>query len=49
MDLPIKSLTLKHAQKHEKELEDLKKSIAELEGMTPKHMWITELSNLKYN
>jgi DNA topoisomerase II len=47
LDLPIKSLTLKHAAKHEKDLEDLKASIAELEKITPKQMWITELNALK--
>ena len=47
LDLPIKSLTLKNAQKHEKDFEDLKQKITEIEKMTPKDMWITELNNLK--
>jgi DNA topoisomerase-2 len=47
LDLPIKSLTLKHALKHEKDLETLKKSIAELESQTPRKMWLKELKNLE--
>ena len=46
LDLPIKSLTLKNAQKHEKDLEDLKAKIKEIEGTTPKQMWLTDLQNL---
>jgi DNA topoisomerase-2 len=46
LDLPIKSLTLKNAQKHEKDLEDLKQKITEIEKLTPKDMWITELNAL---
>lgn len=46
MNLPISSLTLKNAQKHEKNLEDLKQAIANLEQMTAKHMWKNELQNL---
>ncbi len=44
LDLPIKSLTLKNAQKHEKDLDDLRKSIKDLEGTDPKDMWLSELS-----
>lgn len=47
LDLPIKSLTLKNAQKHEQDLENLKQKITETEKMTPKQMWITEL--MKFN
>jgi DNA topoisomerase-2 len=47
LDLPIKSLTLKNAQKHENDLEELKKKISEIEKTTPKKMWVTELSALK--
>lgn len=47
LDLPIKSLTLKNAQKHEQDLEELKKKIAEVEAMTPKQMWVKELSQLE--
>lgn len=47
LDLPIKSLTLKNAQKHEKDLDDLKQKIAEIEKTTPKDMWVTELNALK--
>ena len=46
LDLPIKSLTLKNAQKHEKDLEDLKKKIKEIEGTTPKQMWLNDLQVL---
>jgi DNA topoisomerase-2 len=46
LDLPIKSLTLKHALKHEKDLECLKKSIADMEAQTPRGMWRKELKNL---
>ena len=46
LDLPIKSLTLKHALKHEKDLEGLKKSIADMEAQTPRGMWKKELKNL---
>jgi DNA topoisomerase-2 len=45
LDLPIKSLTLKNAQKHEKDLEDLRALIAEIEASNAKKMWIDELSN----
>jgi DNA topoisomerase-2 len=47
MDLPIKSLTLKHALKHENDLETLKKNIAELEAQTPRNMWLRELKNME--
>jgi DNA topoisomerase-2 len=47
MDLPIKSLTLKNAQKHENDLEELKKKIAEIEKTTSKQMWLDELNSLK--
>jgi DNA topoisomerase-2 len=46
MDLPIKSLTLKNAQKHENDLEELKKKIAEIEKTNPKQMWLDELKLL---
>jgi DNA topoisomerase-2 len=46
LDLPIKSLTLKNAQKHEKDLEDLKVKIQEIEGTTPKQMWLHDLQVL---
>ena len=44
LDLPIKSLTLKNAQKHEKDLEDLKNKITEIEKTTPKQIWLDELN-----
>lgn len=44
MDLPIKSLTLKTAQKHENDLEELKKKIKEIESTTPKDIWLEELT-----
>jgi DNA topoisomerase II len=46
MDLPIKSLTLKNAQKQEKDLEDLRAKIVELEGKTPSGMWLEDLEKL---
>jgi DNA topoisomerase-2 len=47
MDLPIKSLTLKNAQKHENDLNELKEKIKELEGKTGKDLWITDLEKLE--
>lgn len=47
MDLPIKSLTLKNAQKHEHDLEILKQKIKELESKTPKQLWLDDLEKLK--
>jgi DNA topoisomerase-2 len=46
MNLPISSLTLKNAQKHERDLEELKNSISSLEKMTSRQMWKNELQNL---
>lgn len=46
LNLPIASLTLKHAQKHEKNLEELRQSIVELESQTPKKMWLKELTGI---
>lgn len=46
LDLPIKSLTLKNAQKHEGDLEELKKKITETEKTTPKELWVCELTKL---
>jgi DNA topoisomerase-2 len=47
MNLPIASLTLKHALKHEKDLETLKQQITELENTTSKELWLKELSLVK--
>jgi benzoyl-CoA reductase/2-hydroxyglutaryl-CoA dehydratase subunit BcrC/BadD/HgdB len=47
MDLPIKSLTLKNAQKQENDLEELRKKIAELENKTPSSLWLEDLEKLK--
>jgi DNA topoisomerase-2 len=47
MNLPIASLTLKQAQKHEKDLTELRQNIVDLEAQTPRGMWLTELSLLK--
>lgn len=47
LDLPIKSLTLKNAQKHEDDLEELKRKIVELEGKTASGMWLEDLEKLK--
>jgi DNA topoisomerase-2 len=43
LDLPIKSLTLKHAQKHQADLEALERNISNLEKETPTNMWKKEL------
>jgi len=48
LNLPIASLTLKHAQKHEKDLADLKHHITELEKTTAPGMWTQELETLKF-
>ena len=48
LNLPIASLTLKHAQKHEKDLADLKAQIVDLEGKTAKSLWLEDLTNLKF-
>jgi DNA topoisomerase-2 len=47
LNLPIASLTLKHAKKHEQDLADLRGEIEMLEKMTAKHMWTTELKQIK--
>jgi len=47
LNLPIASLTLKHAQKHEKDLEDLKSQIADLETKTPKDIWLKDIQQMK--
>ena len=46
MNLPISSLTLTNAKKHEDSLAQLKESILKLENTTPKQMWKIELQNL---
>jgi DNA topoisomerase-2 len=46
MNLPIASITLTNAEKHEKALVDLVRKIGELEARTPKDMWKSELSAL---
>jgi DNA topoisomerase-2 len=48
LNLPIASLTLKHAQKHEKDLMDLKAQIVDLEGKTAKSLWLSDLEHLKF-
>jgi DNA topoisomerase-2 len=47
MNLPIASLTLKHAQKHEQDLANLRTEILAMESTTSRKMWFTELSCLK--
>jgi DNA topoisomerase-2 len=47
LNLPIASLTLKHAQKHEKDLEDLRFHIEKLEKTTAPGLWQEELGKLK--
>ena len=46
LNLPIASLTLKHAQKHEQNLIELRDSIKELESQTPKGIWLRELKQV---
>ena len=46
LDLPIKSLTLKNATKHENDLVELKQKIERLTALTPKQMWLDDLKNL---
>lgn len=43
MDLPVYSFTAETIAKHEKNLEDLKKKIAEIEKTTPPEMWLHDL------
>ena len=47
MDLPIKSLTLKNAQKQENDLEELRAKIAELDRKTPSGLWLEDLARLR--
>ena len=47
MNLPIASLTLKHAQKHEKDLAELRQNIVDLEAQTSKGIWLDELKSMK--
>jgi len=46
MNLPIASLTLKHALKHENDLTELRENIVDLEAQTPRGMWLSELKKL---
>jgi hypothetical protein len=46
MNLPIASLTLTNAKKHEDALANLKAQIEELEAKTPRDMWQSELQKL---
>ena len=46
LNLPIASLTLKHAHKHENDLTELRKSISEMENTNARVMWFNELSSL---
>jgi hypothetical protein len=48
MNLPIASLTLTNATKHEKELGELKARISEMEAKTPKQLWLDDLKKLKF-
>lgn len=45
LDLPIKSLTSTHAQKHRDEFEYLKKKITELEKKSPEELWLDDLDS----
>jgi DNA topoisomerase-2 len=46
MNLPIASLTLKHALRHENDLQQLRQNIVDLEAQTPRGMWLSELKKL---
>jgi len=46
MNLPISSLTLKQAKKHQDDLDELKRKIKELESKTSKQLWIDDLKKL---
>ena len=46
LNLPIAALTLKHALKHEKDLQELKSQITELEGKTAPQLWKEDLEKL---
>jgi hypothetical protein len=48
MNLPIASLTLTNAKKHEDELVKLRAKIGEMEATTPKQLWKSELTNLAF-
>jgi hypothetical protein len=48
LNLPIASLTLKHAQKHQKDLDDLKAQISNLESKNSKMLWLEDLHKLKF-
>jgi DNA topoisomerase-2 len=47
LNLPIAALTLKHALKHEKDLEDLRHHITQLEKTTAPALWQEELAKMK--
>lgn len=43
MDLPIKSITVTNARKHQADLEALRGKIADLEKKTPEQLWLDDL------
>jgi len=43
MDLPIKSITVTNARKHQADLESLRAKIAHLEKKTPESLWLDDL------
>jgi DNA topoisomerase-2 len=49
MDLPIKSITSTVAQKHQTELDSLRKKISELENQTPESLWLEDLQTFSKN
>jgi len=49
MDLPIKSITLTHARKHQVDLETLKERIRVLETKTPEILWLDDLETFSAN
>ena len=49
MDLPIKSITSTVAQRHQTELEVLRKKISDLESRTPESLWLEDLETFSKN
>lgn len=45
LNLPIKSLTITNAQKHENDLDTLRFKIAELEKKSPEELWLSDLDS----
>jgi hypothetical protein len=48
MDLPIKSITVTNACKHQADLRALKSKIEALEKKTPEQLWLDDLNALSF-